>query len=278
MILLLFNERGASTVNRIDLSKAGSPSLQSIMAFVQALLSNPAIPAKDRQKALDRAFADPGLPSTNPTSSFWLRSPHPDLAKVQSATLPSEADVVIIGSGVTGTSIARTLLNRRLENVSAISACSAAADIACFEDDHSWPLTITLALLRFSGFEKGPCCSGATGRNGGHILETAEEFADLEDKHGPDAAKKIMRFRLAHLREMLDTAEEYGLTKECQARRVQFLSVYFDEDGWEDARERVRRLKPIRPNSPSRTSNNPQRTRKTKLLWDLPPFIHPPFL
>lgn len=191
------------------------------MAFVQAQLSNPAIPAKDRQKALDRAFADPGLPSSNPTSSFWLRSPHPDLAKAHSATLPSEADVVIIGSGVTGTSIARTLLKSRKAEKR--------------QNDSNRPAVVIL--------EARDVCSGATGRNGGHILETAEEFADLEDMHGTDAAKKIMKFRLAHLREMLDTAEEYGLTEHCQARRVQFLSVYFDEDGWEDARERVRRLK-----------------------------------
>lgn len=191
------------------------------MAFVQAQLSNPAIPAKDRQKALDRAFADPGLPSSNPTSSFWLRSPHPDLAKAHSATLPSEADVVIIGSGVTGTSIARTLLKSRKAEKR--------------QNDSNRPAVVIL--------EARDVCSGATGRNGGHILETAEEFADLEDMHGTDAAKKILKFRLAHLREMLDTAEEYGLTEHCQARRVQFLSVYFDEDGWEDARERVRRLK-----------------------------------
>ncbi|XRM47101.1 hypothetical protein ABZX51_010102 [Aspergillus tubingensis] len=191
------------------------------MAFVQAQLSNPAIPAKDRQKALDRAFADPGLPSANSTSSFWLRSPHPELAKAQSPTLPSEADVVIIGSGVTGTSIARTLLKSRKAEKS--------------QNDSNRP---AVAIL-----EARDVCSGATGRNGGHILETAEEFADLEDIHGTAAAKKIMKFRLAHLREMLDTAEEYGLTEHCQARRVQFLSVYFDEDGWEEARERVRRLK-----------------------------------
>ncbi|GKZ26507.1 hypothetical protein AbraIFM66951_002588 [Aspergillus brasiliensis] len=191
------------------------------MAFVQALLSNPAIPVKDRQKALDRVFSDPGLPSRNPTTSFWLRSPHPDLAKAQSATLPSEADVVIIGSGVTGTSIARTLLKSRKAEKT--------------QNESKRPAVVML--------EARDICSGATGRNGGHILETAEEYPDLEDKYGPDAAQKIMRFRLAHLQEMLDTAEQYGLTQECQARKVQFLSVYFDEDGWDDARERIRRLK-----------------------------------
>ncbi|KAL4994091.1 hypothetical protein BDV10DRAFT_189364 [Aspergillus recurvatus] len=82
-------------------------------SLVQALLSNPGIPMQARQQALDRASSDPGLPAPNPTSSFWLSSPHPDLAKRQSPTLPAEADAVTIGSGVTGTSIARTLLESR---------------------------------------------------------------------------------------------------------------------------------------------------------------------
>ncbi|PYI10915.1 FAD dependent oxidoreductase [Aspergillus sclerotiicarbonarius CBS 121057] len=189
------------------------------MSFVQALLSNPAIPVQDRQRALDRVFSDPGLPTTNSTSSFWLRSPHPDLANAQSATLPSEAEVVIIGSGVTGTSVARTLLKSRKAGKSGTTR----------------PAVVIL--------EARDICSGATGRNGGHILETAEKFASLEDTYGLEAAKRIMRFRLAHLREILDAAQEYGLTQDCQARRVQFLSIYFEEEGWKDARERLRRLK-----------------------------------
>ncbi|RAK95304.1 NAD(P)/FAD-dependent oxidoreductase [Aspergillus ibericus CBS 121593] len=189
------------------------------MSFVQALLSNPAIPDQDRQEALDRAFSDPGLPTTNATSSFWLSPPHPDLANVQSSTFPSEAEVIIIGSGVTGTSVARTLLkSRRAAN-----------------RETKRPAVVIL--------EARSICSGATGRNGGHILETAEEFADLEDLYGREEARKIMNFRLAHLREILATAEEYGLTKDCQARKVQFLSVYFNEKGWKDARDRLRRLK-----------------------------------
>ncbi|OOF91806.1 hypothetical protein ASPCADRAFT_133894 [Aspergillus carbonarius ITEM 5010] len=188
------------------------------MSFVQALLSNPGIPVHERQKAIDRVFSDPGLPTTNPTSSFWLRSPHPDLAEAQSATFPSEAEVVIIGSGVTGTSIAGTLLKSRKAD----------------QNDDKRPAVVIL--------EARSICSGATGRNGGHILETGEEFADLEDTYGREAAQRIMRFRMAHLREILDTAEEYGLTEDCQARKVQFLNVYFDKEGWQGARERLRRL------------------------------------
>ncbi|KAL3496406.1 putative FAD dependent oxidoreductase [Aspergillus germanicus] len=193
------------------------------MAFVQHLLSNPAIPAVERQKALDRAFSDPGLPTANPTSSFWLRSPHPDIAKSQSAELPQEADVVIIGSGVTGTSIARTLLtSRKLPR-----------------GTQSRPAVVIL--------EARDVCSGATGRNGGHILDTGEEFADLEAAHGVDAAKKIMKFRLAHLGEMLRVAEEYGLTEHSQARKVQFLSVHLHDEGWRDTKRCIEQLKEYLP-------------------------------
>jgi hypothetical protein len=193
------------------------------MSFVQHLLSNPAIPAAERQKALDRAFSDPGLPAANPTSSFWLRSPHPDIAQSQSAELPQEAEVVIIGSGVTGTSIARSLLTSRKLARGAPSR----------------PAVVIL--------EARDTCSGATGRNGGHILDTGEEFAELEAAHGLDAAKKIMKFRFTHLGEMLRVAEEYGLTEHSQARKVQFLSVHFHEDGWRDTKRCIERLKECLP-------------------------------
>ncbi|KAL2808275.1 FAD dependent oxidoreductase-domain-containing protein [Aspergillus granulosus] len=193
------------------------------MAFVQQLLSEPSIPPLERQKALDRAFADPGLPTATPTSSFWLRSPHPELATSQSTELPREVEVVIIGSGVTGASIARTLLtSRKLPRRTT-----------------SRP---TVAIL-----EARDICSGATGRNGGHILETGEEFADLEATHGLDAAKQITKFRLAHLAEMLGVAEHYGLTEQSQARKVKFMSAYFHEGGWMDAKRCIERLKECLP-------------------------------
>lgn len=86
-------------------------------------------------------------------------------------------------------------------------------------------------------------CSGATGRNGGHILETAEEYGEFADVFGVDAARKLIRFRLAHLQEMLTVAEELGITTETQARKVQFLSVYFGDEPWKTALERMHRFK-----------------------------------
>ncbi|KAL4972620.1 hypothetical protein BDW66DRAFT_162723 [Aspergillus desertorum] len=145
-------------------------------SFVQALLSNPGVPLQARQHALDRASSDPGLPTPSPTSSFWLRSPHPDLSRN--------------GPG----------------------------------QDHNGRPAIVMLEARF-------------------FAATAEEFADLEREHGLGAAEKIMRFKLAHLQEILAVADEYGVTEEAQARQVQFLSVYFDQGSWREARRRFQRLK-----------------------------------
>lgn len=191
------------------------------MSFVQAILSNPAISARERQQALNKVFADPGIPDPQHTTSpFWLKDPHPELSKCQSNTLPSETDVVIIGSGITGASIARTLLEDRTASNGGQSGK---------------PAVVML--------EARELCSGATGRNGGHILETADEFAGFVEAVGMDAARKIMRLRLAHLTEILNVAEELGLADDCQARKVQFLNVCFDDKTWEHTLERFRVFK-----------------------------------
>lgn len=189
------------------------------MSVVLSMLTNAAVSPIERQRALDRIHSDPGIPSNPTTSSFWLHDPHPSFAQPVSKPLPTQADVVIIGSGITGASIARTLLQNRAKSSSA----------------SSHPAVVML--------EARDICSGATGRNGGHILETADEYAEIADVFGEESARKLLRFRLAHLREMLGVAEELGLTEVAQARNVQFLSAYFGEEPWKAALERLRRFK-----------------------------------
>ncbi|KAJ5949116.1 hypothetical protein N7454_000700 [Penicillium verhagenii] len=184
------------------------------------LLEDPAVSAADKQRAVDRIYSDPGIPNANTTSSFWQQTPHPQFAEQNNRPLASNADVVIIGSGITGAAIARTLLQSRAKSASS---------------DSPHPAVVIL--------EARGICSGATGRNGGHILETADEYAELVDECGEETAQKTMRFRLAHLKEMLGVAEELGLTEETQARKVQFLSAFFGDQPWKDALERLRRFK-----------------------------------
>lgn len=52
------------------------------------------------------------LPSENPSESFWHTQPSPLLLGHRTTRdLPTEADVVIIGSGITGASVAHHLLD-----------------------------------------------------------------------------------------------------------------------------------------------------------------------
>jgi hypothetical protein len=87
---------------------------------------------------MDKRAAIPvQLPLANPTISYWQDPPDATLADyLSSETVPETADTVIIGSGITGSSIAYNLLN---------SSKSAGK----------------VVLL-----EARQACSGATGRNG----------------------------------------------------------------------------------------------------------------
>ena len=63
-----------------------------------------------------RIQVDPGLPVPNPTHSFWHDEPSP-IANHVPDCLPCYVDVIIIGSGITGTSVARTLFREGGEDL-----------------------------------------------------------------------------------------------------------------------------------------------------------------
>lgn len=82
------------------------------------------------ERLLQRIRTDPGLPVPNPTRSFWHDVLSPIANHVPDA-LPAHVDVVIIGSGITGTSTARTLFREAGDTLSVLmlearQACSGA--------------------------------------------------------------------------------------------------------------------------------------------------------
>ncbi|KAG2363598.1 FAD dependent oxidoreductase [Suillus spraguei] len=98
---------------------------------------------------LERPSPPAKLPSRNPTGSFWIDSSpdaNPLAGEGSKDPLPSEADVCIIGAGITGVGVAYHLIE--LLNATSLS-------VEC-------PLRIVILEAR-------DFCSGATGRNGGHL-------------------------------------------------------------------------------------------------------------
>lgn len=147
---------------------------------------------------------DPGVPRAKSTQAFWQSEPHP-LANHQSPWPTETVDVVIIGSGVTGTNLARNLLEKRPN-------------------------------LRVVLVEARTLCSGATGRNGGHIKTMA--FAPWQDRkttYGIEEAIRLTEFEQSHIDAMIGAAEANGI--DCEAVRTEGLDVYFDPKTFEKARE-----------------------------------------
>lgn len=117
------------------------------------------------------------MPNPNPTQSSWQQPPHPTVANIQPA-LADEVDVIIIGSGVTGCGAAHALLHHP-----------------------------DAAGLRITVLEARETCSGATGRNGGHICSNIlESFAHHMNAHGLEAALETARFSEANATRLREVA------------------------------------------------------------------------
>ncbi|KAJ6442432.1 FAD dependent oxidoreductase [Purpureocillium lavendulum] len=164
---------------------------------------------------LARVAADPGLPVPSPTAPYWLADPpHPALADMQSETLPREADVVIIGSGITAAAAAKSILE-----VSGSSSTSAAPPV------------------RVVVLEARQLCSGATGRNGGHIKTAPyEEFARLRGKLGPERACDVARFQMRHLPALLEVGKDHPLA---EVREVETVDMFLRDEDFDKAKRDV---------------------------------------
>ncbi len=156
-----------------------------------------------------RLNRDPGTPVENATESFWQDPPH-SFANQQSPSLGTEADVVLVGSGITAVSTVQHLL--RLN-----------------------------PSLRIVILEARSAISGATGRNGGHIkvVPWADYYA-LKEQFGRDSAMRITKFRLAHLDALVNEAAALGEAgKVGLVRRVQGLGAVYDQGAWEAAKVKL---------------------------------------
>lgn len=166
-----------------------------------------AISTEIMEQLYAQAVADPQLPRTDPTTSFWQLPPHPLMSETQSATLPTKTDYAIIGSGVTGCSMAKTLLDN--------------------SPSHNSSITV---------FEARKLTSGATGRNGGLLTSFVPgHYKHLSGQLGHDEAVKIARFANRTLEKMHSLANSSDELKEASlVRRTLDIITFDDYDSFND--------------------------------------------
>ncbi|KAK3676840.1 hypothetical protein LTR78_003044 [Recurvomyces mirabilis] len=124
-----------------------------------------------------------GLPTKESSTSFWHTEPSPLLLGHRSTrNLPEKADIVVIGSGITGASIAHHLLTTNDPNNN---------DPSSNGNRTRGPNVLML--------EAREACWGATGRNGGHCQPLL-----IENPHDPS----IGHFELKNFRTLQDLIKE----------------------------------------------------------------------
>ncbi|KZZ98069.1 FAD dependent oxidoreductase [Ascosphaera apis ARSEF 7405] len=138
------------------------------------------------------------FPVANGTLSFWQTDPD-RLANYRSTELlPEESDVLIIGSGISGTSVAYHFLK-----------------------DNPNPPSITILEAR-------QACSGATGRNGGHMRPTpVMSIVEHYHEHGLEAALEIANFEADHLSAIHDVVRDENI--DCDFTITRSFDTFLDE-------------------------------------------------
>ena len=122
--------------------------------------------------------------------------------------------MVIIGSGITGASVAHHLLQRHPD--------------------------LDIVML-----EARTVCSGATGRNGGHCKDVSfKSYGTLRNQIGREAAIRLVRFRRSHVdatRELARQLSDDGYSSG-HFRDVESLTAVFDQDVLQDYKSNLEAL------------------------------------
>ncbi|PLN83231.1 FAD dependent oxidoreductase superfamily [Aspergillus taichungensis] len=149
------------------------------------------------------------FPADHGMTSFWRSQPHALDNHRSTEILPESSDIVIIGSGYAGTSTAYHCLQR---------SQSAGAE------------NPSIVIL-----EARQACSGATGRNGGHLRpDLYSEIHKFAEKYGFDAASEVAAFESEHLSRIQSLIEKESI--DCDLDTNKLFDIHFDPSLCEEAR------------------------------------------
>jgi glycine/D-amino acid oxidase-like deaminating enzyme len=143
-------------------------------------------------------MTDLTFPVPNPVPSFWTATAEQLDDYQSSSKLPETCDVLIIGSGYAGAATAYHIL----------------------KDNPRKPSVVLL--------EARQICSGATGRNGGHLKpDTYFNVAKYIQLYGAQAAAEIVKFETSQVLAVKDLVERENI--ECDFHLTRGIDVYLDD-------------------------------------------------
>lgn len=147
------------------------------------------------------------FPNAEPCVSYWQQAPD-EIANLRSTPeLPESADVIIIGSGVSGSSVAYNLLSAKPE-------------------------------LKVVMLEARQAASGASGRNGGHTkTATYRSFLQNVAAVGEDDAVRISKLEYDCMAAVHKFIKDNGIS--CDGKRCDTVDIFYDQGQADDARKSV---------------------------------------
>ncbi|ORY58398.1 FAD dependent oxidoreductase [Pseudomassariella vexata] len=165
-----------------------------------------------------RAAIPVSLPRADPTQSYW-QDPPDDIADLRSTeALPQSADIVIIGSGISGAAVAWNLFQNGTHDILMLEARQA--------------------------------CSGATGRNGGHTKAASyRSFLHHAKEYGTDAAAQIARLELDNIRAVHAFTREHSIP--CDSYPCDTIDVIYDRAQWEHGQRAIQAMRDAMPGHPA---------------------------
>ncbi|KAJ4357796.1 uncharacterized protein N0V89_002372 [Didymosphaeria variabile] len=198
------------------MKESASSSPRTGSAAEVTLPDNPAVLNVDEHAPTPLSPGRTGFPKQSGQSlSYWLQQVRSDplLDHRTTKQLPKETDTVIIGSGISGTLIAKHHLE-------------------------TWPEKSVLVL------EAREFCSGATGRNAGHCKpDQWRHFAKFEKAYGQKQAIKIMNNEAATWRALVAYVKENHV--DCDLWVGDTYDVPLDDDVAKVAKECFERYRDL---------------------------------